>query len=233
MPVSLADLLRHPAIWRIGDVQPPVRAGVSTGYAALDQELPEAGWPIGALTELLAHEGIGEFSLVTPALRAATAEGKHVALIAPPYLPYARALEARGLALNRLLIIDVDGLDPLWAAEQALRSGACGMVVLWAVGGRSPDYRALQRLHGAAARGTAACVLYRGPDARTAPSPAPLRLALRARKGRLSVEIVKRRGALRAQPIVLTPFPLHWSAPPVQDAHQTVSPFLHSVACTP
>jgi len=232
MPVSLADLLRHPAIWRVGDVRPVLRTGVATGYPALDQELPEAGWPIGALTELLAHAGSGEFSLVTPALRTTTAQGKHVALIAPPYLPYARALEAKGLALNRLLIIDVDGLDALWAAEQALRSGACGMVVLWAVRGRSPDYRTLQRLHGAAAHGATACVLYRGPDARTAPSPAPLRLALHARDGRLAVEIVKRRGALRAQPIALTPFPPHWSAPPRQDAHQTVSPCLHPVAHT-
>ncbi|MGH8664972.1 MAG: translesion DNA synthesis-associated protein ImuA [Burkholderiales bacterium] len=212
MAIPLPKLLRHPAIWRVGDVQPAARAGIPTGYAVLDRELPEAGWPAGALTELLTHEAIGELSLITPALRAITEQGKHIALIASPYLPYARALEAAGLPLPRVLLVDVDELDALWAAEQALRSGACGMVALWAMRGRSPDYRSLQRLHGAAAHGGAACVLYRGPDTRTTPSPAPLRLALHARGGRLDVEILKRRGALSARPVVLTPFPLHWIA---------------------
>lgn len=211
MSVQLDHLLQHPALWRVGDVPAPLRAGVSTGYGALDAVIPEAGWPVGALTEILAHEGMGEFSLVMPALRAVCAEGKHLALIGAPYVIYARALEAAGLLLPRVLIVEAAGVDALWAAEQALRTGACGMVLLWATRGHGPNYRSLQRLNGAAAQGGAICLLYRHPDARLTPSPAPVRVACRTQRGEVAIEIVKCRGVLNSRPIVLTPFPPHWS----------------------
>jgi protein ImuA len=215
MQPAFEDILRNPAIWRVGQVAQGTYQGVSTGYSTLDQALPEGGWPAGALTELLVHEtGTGELSLLTPALRAVCAQGKGIALVAPPYLPHARAWDTAGIPLDRLLVIDAEGAELLWSAEQILRSGECGTVLVWAkAAGRALDYRALQRLHLAAAKGDALCIVYRTAGAQATPSPAPLRLKLEAQGGALQVQIIKCRGALRAKPIPIQPFPAHWDAP--------------------
>jgi cell division inhibitor SulA len=150
---------------------------------------------------------------LTPALHAVAAEGRGIALLAPPFLPQARAWQGCGIALERLLIIEADGSELLWAAEQVLRSGECGAVLLWSqAAGRALNHRALQRLHLAASTGNAACFLYRAPSAQHHPSPAPLRLRLAAHQDVLHLDLVKSRGALHARTIVIQPFPAHWQA---------------------
>ena len=53
---------------------PPRTDGLATGFPSLDRELPDGGWPRGALTELLCdHTGIGELALMLPALARLTA----------------------------------------------------------------------------------------------------------------------------------------------------------------
>ena len=87
-----AGLERHPGIWR-GNQLMRGCPGIASGFAPLDAELPGGGWPCGALTELLPqHEGIGELRILGPALAQLAAQGKFIAWIAPPYLPYAPAL---------------------------------------------------------------------------------------------------------------------------------------------
>ncbi len=208
---ALETVLRTPGIWRAEQVAQPVQ-GVSTSYSALDQVLPDSGWTVGALTELLVSaSGTGELSLVLPALRAICAEGRGIALIAPPYLPQARAWEEAGIPLERLLIVDTDGADALWAAEQVLRSGECGAVLVWGqAAGRALTHRALQRLHLAAGTGNALCFLYRSLAAETSPSPAPLRLRLSAQAGGLHLHVLKCRGVARAKPLAVQLFPAHW-----------------------
>jgi protein ImuA len=114
-------------MWRGDALGSTARGSISSGHAALDRELPGGGWPRAALTELLlAQPGSGELRLLAPVLAAQTARaGRHVLLIAPPYIPYAPALAAWGVALERLIWIagagaDRQGADALWAAEQAL-----------------------------------------------------------------------------------------------------------------
>src|SRR5262245_37944179 len=76
---ALAEVWRHPCIWRRGsaplgtlDIQP-------SGIAELDARLPGGGWPRGALSEILIqHDGIGECSLVLPALAAMTRAKRRV-----------------------------------------------------------------------------------------------------------------------------------------------------------
>src|SRR5690554_300292 len=106
---TVDDVLRNPAIWRAQQLahgqavhgKPP---GIATEYSALDQALPDGGWPVGVLTELLVREtGAGELALLTPALRAICAQGRGIALFAPPYLPHARAWQAAGIPLERML----------------------------------------------------------------------------------------------------------------------------------
>lgn len=208
---GLETILRNPAIWRATHTQ-AAHQGITTAWPALDAVLPERGWPIGMLTELLGSEtGAGELALLTPALRSICREGRGIALIAPPYLPHARAWEAAGIALERLLIVDSEGSDLLWAAEQTLRSGECGAVLVWSqAAGRALNNRALQRLQLAAATGNALCFLYRPVTAETLPSPAPLRIRVQAQAGALHLQLVKCRGAVHAKPVLVQPFPAHW-----------------------
>ena len=143
----------------------------------LDRHLPDGGWPCAALTELLsAHAGAGEMRLLAPALAALTAHPqipRHVVLIAPPFLPYAPALEASGIAVDKLVWVDVDGTDALWAAEQALRHDGVGAVLLWLP---RVQASALRRLQVLAQDGNALAFLMRPASAAVQSSPAPLRL---------------------------------------------------------
>jgi cell division inhibitor SulA/protein ImuA len=198
----LADLLARPDIRR-GDALAQVASpSVSTGCAALDAELPGGGWPTGCLTELLpAHEGIGELRILGPALAALSGTGRRLAWIAPPHLPYAPALDAAGIALAGLLIVRTGAArDTLWAAEQALASAACGAVLVWPGAAKYPELRRLQL---AAEKSRALAVLFRAPRVANEASPAVLRLALHTVVGGLAVRILKRRGAVCEQPVVV------------------------------
>lgn len=193
---ALAELLRHPALWRGGGGAAAPRT-VPTGFRRLDEQLPGGGWPLSTLTELLvATAGIGEIRLLLPALCALSAgapgEARWIAWLAPPHLPYAPALAGAGLDPARMLVIrSSDGLDVLWAMEQALRSGACAAVLGWAGAAGTP---ALRRLKLAAEEGRSPGFLFRPLSHRGESSPAALRLVLTSGDDGLDVEILKSRG---------------------------------------
>ena len=150
------------------------RAGESTGHAALDAVLPGGGWPSASLLELLLPmDGVGELRLLLPTLVRLAQQGRGLLMVAPPYLPYAPALAAAGIDLDRLLVLRAEGRDALWAAEQALRSGACGAVLCWP---NAADDRALRRLSVAAEQGDALGFAFRPLRALQQPSPAALRM---------------------------------------------------------
>jgi len=202
----LADLLQRHAVWRGGasaaDAGAPALPAVPTGWAALDAGLPGGGWPAGGLAEVLCRaEGIGELQVVLPALAALSATGRRIAWLAPPYLPYAPALRAAGVRLDCLTVVRAPGRrDALWAAEQALRSGAFHALLLWLP---RADYPELRRLAVAAQSGPGFALAFRPPQVAGEASPAVLRLALEAGEGQLVVRILKRRG-----PPLAAPFPL-------------------------
>ena len=181
----------------------------------LDKELPGAGWPTGGLTEILpAHEGIGELRLLGPALATLTANSRQVAWIAPPYLPYAPALVAAGIRLSQLLIVRTSHQqDALWAAEQSLRSGACGGVLLWT---DTQDLTVLRRLQLAAEQGHALAFLFASPGFHSRTSPAVLRLKLESFQGGLAVHILKRRGMPLHRPVLIPALNGLWR-PPLSD----------------
>jgi hypothetical protein len=193
-PASLDAVLKHPGVWRRSAIaQHHVRA-IASGLAELDARLPGGGWPCGALTEILfEYDGLGELSLVMPALAALTQRAQRVVFVAPPYIPYAPALAAQGLDLDYVVQIDASAAQGAWSAEQCLRSGACGAVLSWM---RECDYTQLRRLQLAAESGDALAFLYRPTRAAAKPSPAALRLHLHADDGETSIEILKCRGAL-------------------------------------
>jgi hypothetical protein len=202
MNASLDMVLQHPGIWR-GDQL--AHAGVETlptGFAELDEQLPGGGWPRGALTEiLLEREGIGELRLLLPALVKASQQSGWLAWVSPPHVPYAPALAAAGVRLQRLLLARPRWAgDAWWAAEQALRSGACSAVLAWLA---APDERRMRRLQLGAESGRAWGVLFRSARAAQERSPAALRLRLEATQRGLAVHILKRRGGQLGRPVLL------------------------------
>jgi hypothetical protein len=166
---------------------------VPTGFAKLDAALPGGGWPVGAITELMPEaQGIGELSLLMPALAQLSRAGRYLAWIAPPCLPYPPALMQHGLALERLLLVQArDVRSVLWAAEQVLRCPAIGAVLAWPA---ALDDRRVRRLQLAAEAGGSCGLLYRPLAEAQQPSPAALRLRLRALDGGLHIDIHKARG---------------------------------------
>ncbi len=167
-------LLAARTIWHAGRSPAIAATGEATGHPALDALLPQHGWPRRALTELLLPaDGIGELGLLLPALARLTQAGHRVAVIAPPYLPYAPAWQAAGVDLGVLDIVEASPRDALWAFEQCLRSGACAAVIGWP---QQADAQALRRLQVAADSGD--CLGFALRDSKHAgnPSPAALRL---------------------------------------------------------
>jgi len=200
---AFSEILRRHDVWRGNDLAQVASPGVPSGFAALDAALPGGGWPTGTLTEILpAHEGIGELRLLGPALARLTREQRLVAWIAPPYLPYAPALAASGIDLERVLVVRTrTPQETLWAVEQGLRANACGAVLAWPPA--RVKYPELRRLQIAAEGGRGVAVLFRPTQAADESSPAALRLALETAPGTLRVRVLKRRGGPLARPIVL------------------------------
>jgi hypothetical protein len=197
---ALDAILNHPAVWRGSDCA-RVAPGVSTGFAELDAQLPGGGWPAGAITEIYAERtGVGEVQLTMPAAARLTQAGRWVSVIAPLHVPYAPALAAHGVRLERLLLVETRAAeDNLWACEQALRASCCGAVLLW------QDHvheRSLRRLQLAAESAGTTLFLFR--SARAAPAtPAALRLHVSRAEGRTVVRVLKRRGGGLPPPVVL------------------------------
>jgi len=228
---ALVPLLKDAAIaqvWRADDLSQAGSAGfVSSGNAALDAELPGRGWPQGAVTELLVDApGRGELSLLMPALALVTQAGRPCVWTLPyeqtikattespdKLLPYAPALAAAGIDLDRSIFVEpATARENLWALEQSLRMPHLGALVGWLPAGNvDADFRALRRLHLLASRYRALVFVLRTTRAVAAPSPAALRLQLVERDGRLDVSLLKRRGRPLLEPITLQMYPPRWN----------------------
>ena len=201
-------------IWR-GKGASVARVVIPTGYDELDSHLPGGGWPLGAITEIFVDGyGIGELGLLMPALAALTKvdpgkSPKWVAWIAPPFVPYAPALQQHGLNIDRLLMIHPTSGNKsrLWAIEQVVRSGSSAGVLAWvaaADAGRDARGRAMQgaiaedvilrRLQLAAEDQGCWVLLFRPANASQQRSPAALRIRLSQVQAATRVEIFKCRG---------------------------------------
>lgn len=165
-----------------------------TGLPGLDAALPGGGWQSGTIVELMPEQtGIGELRVLMPALASLTRTERHVALIAPPFIPYAPALLQQGMLLERTWIIQAQRPeDILWTFEQTLRCRSFGAVLAWPVTVRDRDIRRVQL---AAEAGRSVGFMYRAPAAARESSPAAMRLRLQSdRDGQLTIDIIKCRG---------------------------------------
>lgn len=185
-------------VWR-GSGAAASRAVISTGFLELDSYLPGGGWPNGAITEIFVDGyGIGELALLMPALasltRAAPAVSKKwVAWVAPPFIPYAPALQQYGVDTGSVLMIHParGNKSCLWAIEQVVRSGSSAGVLAWIT---AADDVILRRLQLAAEDQLCWTVLFRPQGARRQRSPAALRIRLSQHAAVTRIQIIKCRG---------------------------------------
>lgn len=177
---SLSDLLsRHShRIWR-GEIQRPVGDLIASGFRELDLALG-GGWPTGTLVEILTlGGGLGRSNLLLPALATLTKGGKAIAWLPAEDQPYPPSLRQAGVDLSRVLITaSKDHHQRLWAAEQCLRSPACGGVVMTET--KAITDPMLRRLKLAASGNSAILFLLRPESAAAQPSPATIRIRVRS-----------------------------------------------------
>lgn len=179
-------------VWRASEMASYAAPVMSSGFACLDRELPNGGWPRSSLIELLLQQaGIGEMQLLKPAL-STLSKRQRIVLVQPPYLPHAIACKTWNIDVSNLLWIRVNsGADALWTSEQILKNGSCGAVLLWQSNARNESLRRLNL----AAQSTATWLwLMRPLLCRSDTSPAQLRIALRPAHAGVALEVLKRKG---------------------------------------
>lgn len=198
LPLASSSQSFSSANWR----DRPVR--VTSGYPSLDRELPGGGWPASMLIELLlANPDAGELRLLAPALKRIVQSGKKLVLLAPSHISFAATMQELGIASHSIILIEADNpTDRLPSVELALKNADFGALLCWLPEARDDHLRRLQL---AAADTDGLAFLFRPLPAQNQPSPAPLRIICQPMPaGRMSVDIVKRRGPVHVAPIVLS-----------------------------
>ncbi len=200
----LSRLIQDASLWRGRQWHNPECVAIASGYPALDSLLAGGGWPASGITELLCEQtGIGELSLLLPALGILSQQPRWQAWISPPCIPYAGALKHQGNLLARLLLISASThKDRLWAAEQALLSGACSAVLCWPEHLKNVEWRRLQR---AAMAGKCCGFIFTKPATASHNAPVPLRIQLKATVSGLHLQLLKRLGGWPVDTLVTLP----------------------------
>ncbi|MDE2299589.1 MAG: translesion DNA synthesis-associated protein ImuA, partial [Burkholderiales bacterium] len=134
------------AIWRGNELGSPVTTVVSSGFAALDAELPGSGWPCHSLTEVLQPQPtVAEWRLLAPAIRQVVARGGNVVVVGPPKSPHLPGLRHVGLDERHLVWIQAETpAERLWVTEQLVKTNAAGLLVSWLPQARQEQIRRLQ-----------------------------------------------------------------------------------------
>ena len=192
-------LAATPRLWRGREPNHSQRT-LASGHARLDARLPGGGWPVGAVTELITRQaGLGEFSLLFPALSAVSRNGQWLILVDPPWIPYPAALHGHGLVLERLLLVRTSSAkESLWACEQALHSCQGGAVLAWP---EQAGFARLRRLQLAAEASAKLAFLFRSEQALASVSPSALRLHLQGDAAGTRIDILKCRNQRPIAPV--------------------------------
>ncbi len=192
---DLQAALARGDIWQGGQTAAAtLYSGIATGIEALDRVLPGRGWPRRALTEILGSPDSGvALRLLLPAL-ARLSQNQWLVWIAPPHIPYAPGLSARGINLSRLIWVtrQQGRNEALWAFEQALRCVGCGAALVWLDGELKPTV--LRRLQLAAESGNSCGFIFRSHESEHQPSTAALRIKLKYTQDVIDICLLKRKG---------------------------------------
>ncbi|KQW51654.1 hypothetical protein ASD88_03240 [Pelomonas sp. Root662] len=200
-------------LWRGSSLSTAADPTLSSGFAALDAELPGGGWPTRSAVELLTPQpGVLEWRLLAPGLHAwwasqgpsstpqvgrrprktaSVAAMRALLLVNPPQTPHLPGLQALGLPPSALIWVSTGTpAEALWAAEQAIKSRVA--VLAWLPEARPEQIR---RLQVSALSSDAPIFLMRPERAGQQSSAAPLRLVVKPGDSwDLQVHLLKRRG---------------------------------------
>lgn len=182
------------ALWRGNELGSAVTSTLSSGFSALDAELPGAGWPCQSLTEVLQVQAtVAEWRLLGPAMRQVVAAGRDVVVVGPPKHPHLPGLRHAGLDERRLVWIQAEApAQRLWVTEQLIKTNGAGLLVAWLPQARQEQIRRLQVCAQACDGPVFLC---RPAAAEHEPSAAPLRVQLRfGIDWELHVHLLKRKG---------------------------------------
>ena len=178
------------------------QAVVASGFALLDELLPQQGWSAGVTELLLDHPASQELPLLLPAVVSLQQQGRWAALVNPPALPYAPGLQAAAVDLSRLLLIQKQSADnAAWACEQLLQSHSCGVIVAWF---NPRNNQMLRRLQLLAKEQNSLLFLCRPLVALRQSSVAQARLQLQPQAGGLKLLIHKLQGEIRRPELTLS-----------------------------
>ena len=182
--------------------------GVASSFAVLDAFLPWRGFPVGAMTEIMTNTmGSGELSLVLPAMARLTQEKRPILCIGAPHTLFAPALAQVGIDSSRVSQINPactqkQTKENLWSAEQALKTGLPGMVLLWSPAHAACPTETLRRLHLATIGRDTMLIHFRGASSMSQPSPAWLRFGYAADDSHIRLQVLKCRGRLLTRPLI-------------------------------
>ena len=194
-------------VWRANQLGESVTEVMSSGWVALDGELPGGGWPRRSVTEVLATQpSVLEWRLLAPTLRRVVAEGGQVLVVGPARTPHLPGLRHEGLSERHLVWIQAEvPSERLWVTEQLIKSNSAGAIVAWLPQARQEQLRRLQ----VCAHGCEAPVfLCRPVAARHEASAAPLRVYSEVGiDWELKVNVFKRRGPVHDGQLVLPSVP--------------------------
>lgn len=213
---GLQALLKHKDIWRAQDLADIAtyqqRTNLSTGFTTLDRLLYGNGWPRDGLVEIFPEvHGCGELQLLIPGLcHLMLEETRWIAWVNPPFVPYAPALDAHDIDVNRVFLVHPkDHREALWATEKILESGSCSAMLVW-LDEQQLKEKQLRRIQARAKEGRVWITIFRPTHAQVKSSPAELRISMRLSeaptKGQVNLSILKRKGGWPVPNVLL---PLH------------------------
>ncbi len=218
---AIKQLLKTNQIWQASEKKRS-RPALSSGYPALDKQLHYAGWPQGAVSELLLPaNGTGELRLLAPLMANLSQQSGYICWINPPFEPYAPALSGLGIDISKLIIIKTcSDIDTIWTAQQAMNSKACSLVLTWLP--KKNLSKELRKLCLAAENSQCWGVTLRHQSLATTASPAALRMILHARQTTQGlfnqplsqVSIIKQPGGWSGQEVKLNLYPesIYWTS---------------------
>lgn len=201
MATALQDIHHSPYIWRGKERSRRNTHFITSGINSIDQAI--GGWPLGALIEFASKQvGIGEFSLLTPVLRKLSQQDKWIALICPPYIPYAPALSTNGIDIKKILVIATSNTsDTAWAMDQAISSKSCSAVVGWF---SFVTEKILRRLQLAIDTQETLGAYFINTESAPRNVPTPWRITVDGKCDQTIINITKRRGGMPVSALATT-----------------------------
>ncbi len=194
---TVSELKASGHVWSLHENVRPT-ALLSTGFTKLDQALM-GGFPAHTVIELHGPTGIGELRLLLPCLTRPCAREQLLVMINPPLLIGSQMLQNAGISMAQMLVLHPATVqDAFWAAEQCLKSGCCGSVLLWQP---TLSIAQLKRLQLCAQEGQANLFIFRGQQQSQISLPVALSLQLSPDLQGIKVQVLKRRGGWPVAPI--------------------------------